>query len=91
MPLRIWVTVMGWFSSLRRTANTSAAAKQMDAMPILALKMVVAAVSDMKALVKEPKESFELNVRPELQSRVNNSCIAFIQSLLGLMMKGDQD
>ncbi len=27
-------------------------------------------------------------VRPELQSRVNNSCIVFVQSLLGLVMKG---
>ncbi len=45
----------------------------------------------MKVPVREPRESFELIVRPELQSRVNNSCIMFVQSPLSLVVIGDQD
>ncbi len=32
-----------------------------------------------------------VSVRPDFQSRVNNSCIVFVQSLLSLVMKGSLD
>ncbi len=85
-PLTICVMV----NPLCHAASTMAVERTMPLRPKKVPARMVA-VSDMKVLVKEPRESFELIVRPELQSRVNNGCIAFVQSPLSLMVIGNQD
>ena len=86
MPLMIWLIV----NPLCRAASTMAAERRTPLKP-KKVPARMSAVSDMKVPVKEPRESFELIVGPERQSRVNNGCIMFIQSLLSLVVIGDQD
>ncbi len=55
------------------------------------MAMMRASSFSMGALVKEIEKSFELIVRPDVSTRVNNGCITFVQSPLGLVELRRQD
>ncbi len=55
------------------------------------MAMMQASSFSMGALIRELEESFELIVRPNVSTRVNNGCIAFVQSPLGLVKLRHQD